>query len=169
MAGFDVRVAEPLDAERVTALLKASYPTLTAEAYELSALSPEALALMTTAQPRLLASGTFYVAESDAGQIVGCGGWTAGRPADGHLEDGVGHIRHFACHPGWVRRGVGRALYARSEATAREAGVRIFECHALLNAEPFYARLGFVRIDRIEVRMRPGVVVPGLLMRKALS
>jgi predicted N-acetyltransferase YhbS len=169
MADFDVRVAEPLDAERVRALLEASYPTLTREAYDVSTLSPEALALMTTAQPRLLASGTFYVAESDAGQIVGCGGWTAGRPADGYLEEGVGHIRHFACHPDWARRGVGRALYARCETTAREGGVRVFECHALLNAEPFYVRLGFARIERIDVRMRPGIVVPGLLMRKALA
>jgi hypothetical protein len=32
-----------------------------------------------------------------------------------------------------------------------------------------YARPGFERIERIEVRMPPHVVVPGLLMRKALA
>ena len=50
---------------------------------------------MTRANPGLLASGTYYVAESRDSLIVGCGGWTRESPVDGGIEPGLGHIRHF--------------------------------------------------------------------------
>lgn len=73
---FRIRVATLYDAEGVSALLAASYPVFMKDAYDADVLKP-AIALMTRAQPALLESGTFYVAETDSGQIVGCGGHRA--------------------------------------------------------------------------------------------
>lgn len=169
MNSFSVRVAKPEDLDRVTAVLEASYPALTAAAYDASVMTPEALALMTRAQPALLASGTFYVAETERGTVIGCGGWTEERPHEGGIEPGLAHIRHFGTHADWTGRGVGRSLYRRCEHDARRAGARAFECYSLLNAEAFYARLGFESVERIEVPMQGGIKMPCMLMRKAMT
>ena len=44
-----------------------------------------ALPFMTSANPILLASGTYDVAEREPGHLVGCGGWTAARPGSGEI------------------------------------------------------------------------------------
>jgi N-acetylglutamate synthase-like GNAT family acetyltransferase len=138
---YEVRVARPEDAEGVGKLLQASYPVLLASAYDAQSLVP-AMKLLTRANPKLLGSGTYYLAE-DAGVVVGCGGWTRDRPGEGTVEPHLGHLRHFGTHPGWVRRGVGRAIYGTCEASAREVGVTVFECYSSLNAEGFYRSLDF--------------------------
>ncbi|MEC9343218.1 MAG: GNAT family N-acetyltransferase [Pseudomonadota bacterium] len=162
---FFVRTATPADADAVTGLLTASYPVLMATAYDEAALAG-ALPAMTRANPALLTSGSFYVAEQDDGELAGCGGWTPERPGTGETEPGLGHIRHFATGPQWVGRGVGRALYQRCEEAARAAGIRRLECYASLNAEGFYQALGFKTIRRIEVPMGPDAVLPSILMRR---
>jgi hypothetical protein len=60
-----------------------------------------ALPFMTSANPILLASGTYYIAEREPGHLVGCGGWTAARPGSGEIIEAEAHIRHFATHPRW--------------------------------------------------------------------
>src|SRR5690606_26280843 len=119
---YDIRVANPKDGAAVDALLQASYPTLMASSYDEQSLTP-ALDLMTKANPVLLGSGTFYLAELPTGFLVGCGGWTLERPGAGTVEPQLGHLRHFAVHPEWTGRGIGRAIYATCERAARVAGV----------------------------------------------
>jgi hypothetical protein len=58
---YALRVAAPGDNETVSALLSASYKRLLAPDYEPCILAA-ALPLMTRANPRLLESGTYYVA-----------------------------------------------------------------------------------------------------------
>src|SRR5688572_20469091 len=117
-ADYVIRVATPDDAASVATLLEASYPPLMASAYDARALLP-ALKVMTKPNPSLLASGTYYLAESPGGRIVGSGGWTLERPGTRVIEPGVAHIRHFATDPSWAKRGVGRAIYDRCESAAR--------------------------------------------------
>lgn len=164
---FFVRSARLADEAAVSALLGASYPILMKSSYDERALQP-ALELMIRAQPALLESGTYYVAVSSGGTIVGCGGWTRERPGDHVIQHGVGHIRHFGTHPGWARRGVGRAIYSRCETDAREAGVIEMECYSSLNAEAFYAAIGFEKIGRLEMPMAEGVVLPSVHMRRRI-
>ena len=123
---------------------------------------------MTKANPKLLESGTYYVAESKDGDIVGCGGWTIERPGDEVIEPGVGHIRHFGTHPSWTMYGIGKGIYAACEAKARSAGITSFECFSSLNAEKFYSALGFKSVRRIDVELRDGVYFPGVLMRRPI-
>ncbi|WP_404381305.1 GNAT family N-acetyltransferase [Caenispirillum salinarum] len=160
-----VRQATVDDAAAVTALLEACYPALMAPHYDPPVLA-RALPLMCRANPALLASGTFHVAEDATGRVIGCGGWTLARPgAPDDPEDAtLGHIRHFATHPDAVRRGVARAIFDRCAADARAAGVRRFECYAALGAEPFYAAVGFRAVGPMAVAMGPDLRFPSMRM-----
>ncbi len=161
-----VRIARPEDAAAVERVLKASYPVLMAPAYDAGLLAL-ALPLMTTPQPRLLGSGTFYVCEAD-GRAVGCGGWSFEKPGTSDAEPGIAHIRHFATDRDWTGRGIGRLVYSRCERQARAAGVRVFECYSSLNGEDFYAALGFVRIGPIEIPMGRRIKLPSIHMSRAI-
>jgi GNAT superfamily N-acetyltransferase len=158
-----IRTASSDDRNGVTALLKASYPALMRFAYDDSILNV-ALPFMTVAQPTLLQSGSYYVAESIGGLIVGCGGWTKERPGSSEVRPGLGHIRHFGVHPDWTRRGVGQRIYLRCEEDARVEGMKKLECYSSLNGEAFYAALGFSRLGKIEVEMPDGVNFPSIHM-----
>ena len=167
MAEITLRVATPADAARVTALLEASYPPLMADGYEEAELAV-ALPLMTRANPALLSSGTYYVAEAAKGQVVGCGGWTRERPGTMEVTEGLAHIRHFGTHPDWLGRGVGRAIYELCEKEARAAGIQRLECYSSLNAERFYLALGFTKAGPMELPLDEGVGLPAVLMLRAL-
>ena len=158
-----IRIASPRDRDSVTTLLRMSYPTLMRHAYELSILEA-ALPSMTVAQPTLLQSGSYYVAETAKESIVGCGGWTRERPGTREISPGVGHIRHFGVHPEWTRRGVGRAIYDRCRTDAKTAGLKRLECYSSLNGEAFYAAVGFESLDRMDVAMPDDVDFPSVHM-----
>jgi len=136
-----------------------------ASAYDPVVLAP-ALKLMTRANPTLLASGTYYVAESTSGLIVGCGGWTWERPGTTIVEPALGHIRHFGTHVDWARRGVGRSIYQFGEDAARAAGVKTFEAYSSLNGESFYRALGFERVREMDLELSPQVRLRAVLMRR---
>lgn len=163
---FTVRRATPEDESGLNQLLLASYPGLMRAAYDETILDA-ALPLITRANPALLSAGTYYLAVNERDFAVGCGGWSWERPGSSEVKDELAHIRHFATHPEWLRRGVGHALYRRCEEDARSSGARRFECHASLNAEPFYSALGFRSMGRIEVRIGPGPMLPCILMERA--
>ena len=165
---YQVRVATLKDAEAVDRLLQASYPELMASSYDEEALAP-ALKLMTKANPSLLGSGTYYLAELSTGLLVGCGGWTLERPGTTTVEARIGHVRHFAVHPDWIRRGVGRAIFSVCERAARAAGVSVFECYSSLNGEKFYRALDFKRIREMDIELQRHVVLRAVLMRRDLG
>src|SRR5688572_17098748 len=69
---WSLRVATPADADTVSALLDRSYPTLWASHYE-PALIEAVHPFVVRANPKLLASGTYFVAIVEDGLAVGCG------------------------------------------------------------------------------------------------
>ena len=164
----EIRAATPQDKEAVSALLKISYSELLAASYPEEVLEP-ALPYMVNANAGLLASGTYYVAETAAGGIVGCGGWSVGKPGTGESVAGEGHVRHFAVHPEWTRRGIASSLMARCIGDARAAGIRKLHCFATWNAEGFYRAEGFERVGPIEVAMGPTVRFPAVLMQRVIA
>ena len=163
---FAARVTGPEDARAVGELLRASYPVLMRASYG-EALSA-VIEIITRPNPALLESGTFYAAESGEGQMVGIGGWSRERPGDARMEPGLAHLRHFATHPDWCRRGVGRLIYEVCETRARESGIGVLECCSSLNGEAFYAALGFEPFERIDVPMGEGRSLAGVLMRRRI-
>ncbi|RAI45369.1 GNAT family N-acetyltransferase [Rhodoplanes roseus] len=160
-----IRSAHPDDAPALGALLTESYTALLAPRYEAGLLS-RALPLMTRANPRLLACGTYYVAETANGALVGCGGWTAERPGTGTLTDGEAHIRHFATHPARVGTGIGTRLLEHCIGESARAGFRPLLCFSTLNAETFYRRSGFLPIAPLAVPLTADVSLPAVLMRR---
>jgi N-acetylglutamate synthase-like GNAT family acetyltransferase len=166
-SGFALRVADLRDLAAVGALLEASYPTLLAEGYEPTILA-KALPLIVKANPKLLASGTYYVAETAEGELIACGGWTKERPGSGGGVEGEAHIRHFATHPDWIRRGAASGLLRCCIQDATAAGIAAFECYSTLVAVAFYQASGFVAVRPIDLELMPGVSFPGLLMRRQL-
>lgn len=112
-----IRTATPGDHDMLSDLLAAAYGELKGS-YDPHGLDA-ALPFMSRANPKLLASGTYYVAEID-GAGAGCGGWTREKPGSGEIAEGLGHIRHFATHPAYLRLGVARRLLEHCLAEARE-------------------------------------------------
>jgi N-acetylglutamate synthase-like GNAT family acetyltransferase len=147
-------------------LLNASYRVLLPSEYEEDILA-EALPVMSTANASLLSSGTYYISVSDR-QFVGCGGWTFQHPGSGDTEPRLAHIRHFATHPDWVGRGIGRSIYNTCSANAQSAGVTTFECYSSLNAVKFYAALGFKSVRPIEIPIAEGINLSAILMRRSI-
>ena len=167
MDNVSIRQATTADDVAVGKLLVASYPALMATHYRPEVLAL-ALPLMTRSNPALLRWGTFYVAETGDGQIIACGGWTVERPGTGEVADGLAHIRHFATHPDRTGIGIGRALYDTCEQAARAAGTTQFECYASLNAQDFYAALGFDAIEKVTISMGPGVNFEAMHMQRGI-
>ena len=160
---IQLRIASTADSDGVTSLLRLSYPTLMKGAYGDSILAA-VLPAMTVAQPALLGSGRYYVAETVERFLIGCGGWSKERPGGGEVSDSRAHIRHFCVHPEWIRKGVGRALYDRCREDAKASGVNAFECYSSINGEAFYSALGFKRDSIIHVEMPGGINVPSVRM-----
>jgi N-acetylglutamate synthase-like GNAT family acetyltransferase len=165
---FCLRVAGPIDGPAVSALLEASYTKLLAIDYEPDLLA-KLLPLVTKANSQLLASENFYVAQTQLGHFIGCGGWSREQPGSGEIRQGEAHIRHFTTHPNWIRRGVGRALLNRCVQDAKTAAVKVLECHSSLSAVDFYRASGFVAIRPIDMQSSPDVCIPGILLRRELS
>ena len=161
-----IRIATPDDAPLVRAILEDSYPALMATAYPAGLLA-RAMPLITRPHPRLLAGGTYYLAEVD-GEIAGCGGWSFWEPGGGAVETGLAHIRHFAVCESWSGRGVGHRSRIGRKGLARRAGADRLEVQSSLNGEVFYARLGFERIGPMDVPMGPDLVFPSILMRRTI-
>ena len=163
-----LRTASPMDTDAVSILLEISYSHLLRGSYDSNTLEL-ALPYMVKANPMLLASGTYYVAEAEPGTLVGCGGWTTAQPGSGEIIEGEAHIRHFATHPEWVGRGVGSSLLARCFNEAKTLEIRKLHCLSTLNAERFYRACGFETIGPIGVPMGQSLTFPCVLMSRDLA
>jgi GNAT superfamily N-acetyltransferase len=151
------------DLAAVDALLSRSYPRLLAKDYPPSMMVMAVPRLM-RAQPRLLATGTYFLAEDQEGRVLAAGGWTRAAPQGmGALED-TGHVRHVATDPAVARRGIGRALMTRVMRDARGAGLLWLNCLSTRTAVPFYAALGFRPLHEVEITLAPGIDFPAMRM-----
>ncbi|MGA1856554.1 GNAT family N-acetyltransferase [Azospirillum sp. 11R-A] len=166
---FTIRTARPEDAPAVNSVLSACYPTLMPAGYPPEVME-RVLPIITRSNPALLGAGTYYLAEAADGTPAGCGGWSfdwPGEPARPQ-QAGLAHVRHFATHPGWLRRGVGRALLDRCFADAAEAGALRMMCYASLVAEEFYASAGFLVTGWNSMEFPPGNRFDSIVMERDL-
>lgn len=157
---FTLRVARSDDLAGLDALYARSYPKLLKADYPPSVLVT-ALPLISKAQPRLLASGTYYVCETGDGDPIGAGGWTLAR-------QGRADVRHIVTDDRYTRRGVARAILRRCLAEAAAQGLRRMMCKSTYTAVPFYASLGFVEEGRVEVPLAPGITFTAVQMWRKL-
>ncbi len=168
MTQLTIRPGTAADIAPLDALLSRSYPRLLAADYPPSILVT-AIPRISRAQPRLVTSGTYFVALR-GDEVIGGGGWTRALPGDGGVgESGVGHIRHFATDVDAVRSGVGRALMGRVLQSAGDAGIARLECFSTRTAVPFYRACGFETLQDVDIDLAPGITFPAVHMQRALS
>lgn len=160
---FDIRPTTLADLADVDALLARSYPRLLKSDYPPSVLVT-ALPLISRAQPALLASGTYYLAQTREGDVIGAGGWTPDRQIATK-----GHIRHVVTDDRRLRQGVGRALITHALKSAAARNVNQIECWSTRTAVPFYQSLGFVVQGPMTVPLQAGITFPSVHMSLLLS
>lgn len=158
-----LRVAVPTDLAGIDRLLGRSYPRLLAPDYPPSTLVL-AVPRFARAQPELLASGRYFVAEDPRGRILAAGGWSFRSPSGGKLDLAQAHVRHVATDPDAARQGLGRMVMERVMAEARAAGANWLDCLSTRTAVPFYAALGFRTVQPEELSLGPGISFPVLRM-----
>jgi GNAT superfamily N-acetyltransferase len=78
-------------------------------------------------------------------------------------------IRAFFVHPAWTRRGLGRQLFERCAADARDFGFHKMELMATLPGEPLYLALGFVPVERSAALLPDGATLPVVRMTRELT
>jgi GNAT superfamily N-acetyltransferase len=174
-----VRPATAGDVPALNELIPLSMRALSAGYYTPAQVESALAAHVIGVDTRLIADGTYFVAELD-GRPVGCGGWSRRRKpfgGDGHADEGddlldpatdAARVRAFFVHPDFARRGIGRRLLAECERAARAAGFTRLELVATLPGVPLYAACGFAEVRPVELRFSDGTTAAGVSMAKGL-
>jgi GNAT superfamily N-acetyltransferase len=178
---FRIRCASSADIAAIELLIQRSVRELQKQDYS-PAQMEGALGTVFGVDSQLIGDGTYFVLEAvfDDGTatLVGCGGWSKRKTLFGGdrrsgredelldpLRDSA-KIRAFFVHPDWARRGIGSRILSACEGAASEAGFRSFELGATLTGERLYSARGYEAIDRIEVPLANGVLLPIVRMSK---
>lgn len=147
-----LRPARPAEAGTLSALALRSKAVWGYDDDFLEACRPEL-----TVTSGMIEAGGLTVAERD-GRVVGLS-----RVAIGN--DGTAEILLLFVEPGQLRGGIGRGLFAALEKTARAAGAVRLCCGADPGAEPFYRRMGMIRIGEEPSGSITGRMLPRLEKR----
>jgi GNAT superfamily N-acetyltransferase len=171
-----MRCARPADVPALRALIDLSVRALQAQDYSPAQIDG-ALGAVFGVDSQLIADGTYFIAEA-GNTIVGCGGWSKRKTlfgGDGKTgrDDGLldpihdaAKIRAFFVHPDWARQGIGSRILEACESAAREAGFQRFEMGATITGERLYRERGYTAIERIEVPLGNGALLPIVRMCK---
>jgi N-acetylglutamate synthase-like GNAT family acetyltransferase len=162
-----IRPSAADDLARIDALLQASYRALLRADYPPSVLVT-ALPLISRADPMLVRSGRYVLAEDGDGRVLAVGGWSMSLPQGGIGPRDIGHVRHVATHPGALRQGLASGILERCFREARAAGLTWLLAQSTRTAVPFCRAMGFEDRAEIEVPLRPGITFPAVEMACAL-
>lgn len=175
-----LRLATPEDIPRLRDLIEQSVRALSIRHYTGPQIE-SALRYVFGPDTQLIADRTYYVIESEEGELVGAGGWSRRRTLYGGdqmkaAEDPLlepttdaARIRAFFVHPAWARRGLGRRLFERCAEDAALAGFRKLELVATLPGELLYRALGFAQLERAVAPLPDGEVLSVVHMARPLS
>ena len=179
IASVALRLAGEHDTPALEDLIPLSARALQAATYTAAQIEG-ALGTVFAVDRQLIADGTYFVAERN-GAIVGCGGWSRRKtlfggdrgdvPRDDALLDpriDAARIRAFFVHPAWARQGIGRMLMSACERAAIAGGFGRLELVATLAGEPLYAAFAFRVLERYEITLVTGQVLPAVRMAKTL-
>jgi GNAT superfamily N-acetyltransferase len=158
-----VRAATREDMSAIDRVLAESYCRLLKTDYRPSTIVM-AVPIIARANPVLVRSGTYYVAEAGSHGIVGAGGWMPSQRVPGAAE-----IRHFVTDHRHLRRGIARRLMQEVVRQASFAGIRRLDCLATRNGAAFYKAQGFSSRSEVTMMLGPAVEFPVVPMRKDLQ
>jgi GNAT superfamily N-acetyltransferase len=174
------RVATPDDIPRLSTLIEQSVRALSPPYYTDRQIE-SALRYVFGPDTQLVADRTYYVIESEDGELVAAGGWSRRRTLYGGdqmkgIDDPLldpateaARIRAFFVHPAWARRGLGRQLFNHCAADAAAVGFLTLELMATLPGEPLYRALGFTEVERIDAPLPDGERLPVVRMTRPLT
>jgi GNAT superfamily N-acetyltransferase len=173
------RVATMDDADRISALMKASVLAVFPRFYD-EAQTASAAIHVAHLDTALVEDGTYFVHEV-GGELVACGGWSRrGRLYTGagdHDDDArlldpateAAHVRAMFVDGRWTRRGLGRAILESSRQAAQADGFTRLDLMATLPGVPLYESFGFVAVGRAVVTMPDGVALECLEMARPVD
>ena len=180
---FRLRLAVEADIPALHALIEASVRVLQAGDYTPAQIEG-ALGTALGVDTQLIADRTYFVAEvldqntAARKPLAGCGGWSKRKTLFG-ADHGPGRepafldpatdaakVRAIFVHPDFARRGLGSLILATVENAARAAGFSRFEMGSTLTGVPLYRLKGYIEVERIEVPLRNGEVLPVVRMVK---
>jgi predicted N-acetyltransferase YhbS len=176
---WPLRLAREADVPALEALIPISVRALQAPYYS-PAQMDAALGSVFGVDRQLVRDGTYFVAERD-GVIVGCGGWSrrrslyggdSGREGEDALLDPLrdaARVRAFFVHSAWARRGIGRSIMTACEQAVIEAGFRTVDIVATLAGEPLYASFGYAVVERYDIALAAGLLLPAVRMTKRIA
>ena len=159
-----VRLARFEDLTALPELIPASVRALS-QGYYHPLQSESAIRHVFGPDTRLIADGTYYVAEAD-GTVVGM------RPEQDPLLDPdaeAARIRAFFVHPEWARRGIASQIMDACVEAARAAGFQRLELMATLPGEPLYRAFGFMTLEQVDTLLPDGVSIPFVRMTRAMD
>jgi GNAT superfamily N-acetyltransferase len=174
-----IRPATTSDIPVLTDLIASSVKILQAGDYTPRQIEG-ALGTVLGLDTQLIADGTYLLAETEAGAITACGGWSMRKTLFGsdhgpnrentYLDPAVdaARIRAIFVHPDYARRGLGTLILKACEDAATAAGFRKFEMGSTLTGIPLYKLKGYVEIEMVQVPLHNGEHLPVLKMAKSL-
>ncbi len=179
---FGIRVAQMADVAALHQLIELSVRGLQTNDYSARQIEG-ALGTALGLDTQLILDATYFVAyPADAAEtLVACGGWSdrrtlfgsdggSGRDA-GRLDPltDAARIRAIFVHPDWARRGLGTFMLQHCEAEAERAGFQRFEMGSTLTGVPLYRLRGYAELERVNVPLPNGEVLPVVHMTKSLA
>lgn len=179
---FGIRVAQLADVPALHRLIELSVRGLQPGDYsprQIEGALGTALGLDT----QLILDATYFVAHpiDSLDTLVACGGWSNRRTlfgSDGGANRNAGRldphidaarIRAIFVHPDWARRGLGTLMLRHCESEAQRAGFQRFEMGSTLTGVPLYRLRGYTELERVDVPLPNGEVLPVIRMAKSLT
>ena len=181
-SNFRIRTAQLADVPALHRLIELSVRGLQAGDYtprQIEGALGTALGLDT----QLILDATYFIAfpAEQPDTFVACGGWSPRRTLFGS-DGGSGRnaalldpstdaarIRAIFVHPDWARLGLGSLVLRHCESEAQRAGFRRFEMGSTLTGVPLYRLRGYVELERVDVPLTNGEVLPVIRMTKSVA
>jgi GNAT superfamily N-acetyltransferase len=176
---YIIRKATLADRPAIAQLIEDSARSLSRADYS-DAQIEGAIATVFGVDTNLIVDGTYFVAESAGGRLIGCGGWSKRRTLfggdqyssrdPGELDPRIepAKIRAFFIHPEHARKGIARAILTRCEAEARACGFQTLELMSTLPGIKMYQACGYEGEGLIELEVGDGLTIGLMPMRKRL-
>jgi GNAT superfamily N-acetyltransferase len=177
---YRLRNAVLRDRPALTSLIARSARTLSAGHYKAEQVEG-ALTGAFGVDTQLIDDGTYFVIETDAGEIVACGGWSYRRTLFGgdtrperdvtELDPSAdpARIRAFFVDPHHARKGLGTMLLEKCEHEARARGFARSELMGTLPGVRLYAARGYAAQPQILYEVSPGVHIEFVPMTKNIG
>ena len=177
---FSIRKALRSDRAAIENLIRESVRGLSTEDYDARQIE---LSIRTVfgVDTELIDDETYFIAETETGELAGCGGWSKRRTLygashyaesrDSELldpEKEAAKIRAFFIHPDFARRGVGTLILDACEREARAHGFKSAEMMATLPGVKLYAARGYTGDEQVSVPVGENVDIICVKMRKNL-